>query len=120
MNAHLWITGTLLIPLAGLAWPAWLTFLFWHRPQLLDGVETMFDKIEVYTLVSVGAERCTTTLITATWDQVAAQAVKRSTEIGSVYVCVLHGVREWYWQYGRMTNVVIGEHKDDRRPSDTP
>ncbi|MER8027329.1 hypothetical protein, partial [Glutamicibacter protophormiae] len=111
MSVHLWVAGALLMLLVALAWPPWRTLLFRHQPRLFDGVETVSGTAGAYTLTIVGAEWCTTTQITAGWDQVAAQAAKRSTDSGTAYVCVLQGVREWYWQCGRMTGAITDASK---------
>ncbi|MEV7970181.1 hypothetical protein AB0O34_29975 [Sphaerisporangium sp. NPDC088356] len=123
MNVHWWIAGTLLLALlAASAWPPWRTILTrYQQPRLLGSVsEIAPDDVTPYTLTSVTAGWCDSTLVTATWDQVAEHAATRSTEIDTAYVCVLQGVRMWCWQRGLMTDAIADAPEDDHSPPSTP
>ncbi|WP_424536418.1 hypothetical protein ACOZ38_42035 [Sphaerisporangium viridialbum] len=123
MNVHWWIAGTLLLALlAASAWPPWQTILTrYQQPRLLGSVtEITPDDASPYTLTSVTTGLRDSTLIVATWDQIAAHAAKRSTDTDTAYVCVLQGVRMWYWQRGRMTDAIADASVDDHRPPRTP
>lgn len=88
------------------AWPPHRTGLIRRQPRLLsDVVEAEFDqhtRLYVVTHVRVGGS--TTTPLVADWHQIATYAAQCSGEIGTLYVCVLHGVQKWYWQWGLMTD----------------
>ncbi|WP_169949794.1 hypothetical protein [Microbispora sp. H11081] len=85
------------------AWPPPRAGLVRRQPRLLSDVaEAEFDRhtrLYVLTHVRAGGPTTTTPLV-ATWDQVTAYAAHCSTEADTLYVCVLHGLRKWYWQCG--------------------
>ncbi|MFI7028012.1 hypothetical protein ACIBK1_04810 [Microbispora rosea] len=91
--------------LAFSSWPLSRARLL-RQPRLLsDIVEAEFDqntRLYVVTHVRVGGS--TTTPLVADWHQIATYAAQCSGEIGTLYVCVLHGMQKWYWQWGLMTD----------------
>ncbi|WP_203992552.1 hypothetical protein [Sphaerisporangium rufum] len=120
MNVHWWIAGTsLLTLLAASVWPPWRAVLTRTRPHLFGGITEMApdDGPEPYTMTSVSAGWCTTTLVMATWEQVAEHAARRSADADTSYVCVLRGTREWYWQQGRLTDAIASSGEDHHPPT---
>ncbi|MGI5162010.1 hypothetical protein [Microbispora sp. CA-102843] len=105
--------------LAASAWPPSRAGLTRQQPRLLgDVVEAEFDQhLRLYVLTHVRADGSTTTPLVADWDQITAYAAQCSSEIGTLYVCVLHGVQKWYWQWGLMTDApadASGGRRDGR------
>lgn len=101
------IEVALLSLLAFSSWPPPRAHLILRQPRLLsDMVEAEFDqhtRLYVVTHVRAGGSTTTTPLV-ANWHQIATYATQCSSEIGTLYVCVLHGVQKWYWQWGLMTD----------------
>ncbi|MEU6424595.1 hypothetical protein ABZ860_01760 [Microbispora sp. NPDC046973] len=102
------------------AWPPHRTGLVRRRPRLLSDVaEAEFDqhtRLYVLTHVRTGGTTTTTPLV-ADWDQITTYAAQCSSEIDTLYVCVLHGVQKWYWQWGLMTDApaeASGGRRDGR------
>ncbi|MFC4536928.1 hypothetical protein [Sphaerisporangium dianthi] len=118
MNVHWWVAGTLLTAmLAASAWPPWRSVLTRQDPRLFENAgEYSRDGAGAYTLTSVTAGWCSSALIMATWEQVAAQAVALSADTDTAYVCVLRGTRTWYWQRGRMIGAIVAAGEGDHDP----
>ncbi|MFC7387155.1 hypothetical protein [Sphaerisporangium rhizosphaerae] len=118
MNVHWWVAGTLLVAvLAASAWPPWRSALTRQDPRLFDSAgEFSRHRAGAYTMTSVSAGWCSSALVVATWEQVAAQAVSLSADIDTAYVCVLRGTRTWYWQRGRMLDTIAAAGEDGHDP----
>lgn len=103
--------------LAFSSWPPPRTRLILRQPRLLsDMVEAEFDqhtRLYVVTHVRAGGSTTTTPLV-ADWHQIATYAAQCSGEIGTLYVCVLHGVQKWYWQWGLMTDAPADANRSRR------
>ncbi|TQS27192.1 hypothetical protein [Microbispora sp. KK1-11] len=101
-------------------WPPHRTGPIRRQPRLLSDVaEAEFDQhTRLYVLTHVRAEGATTTPLVADWDQITAYAARCSDEIDTLYVCVVHGVQKWYWQWGLMTDAPADATggRRDRRP----
>ena len=107
MTLDWWVDGTLLGLLTVSALPPGRARLM-RQPRLLGGVpEELDDHTEMYVLTSVRGGRSTTIQVIATWEQVVAYAAERSMDVGTLYVCVLLGIRKWYWRCGLMTDDVF-------------
>ncbi|MFC0866342.1 hypothetical protein ACFHYQ_29020 [Sphaerimonospora cavernae] len=116
MTLDLWVEAVLLGLLTVSAWPRWRAGLIRRQPCLISDIaEAEFDQhTQMYVLTSVRAGRSTTTPVIATWDQITAYAAKCSTDIDTLYVCVVRGAQKWYWRYGLMADALTCSGTDGR------